>query len=54
MYVVEVTTKKTVFVNAKDEETAKYTACMRASAEEADSCDAAVIDQYNDDWGESV
>ena len=54
MFIVQVTTKTTVFVEAENEENAKYTACMRAPAETADSCYAIVIDKYNDDWSESV
>lgn len=48
MYVVVVTTKTTVFVEAKDEKNAREVACVIAPLQEADSVDAKVIDSYED------
>lgn len=54
MFVVQVTTKTTVFVEAKNEEEARLMACVKAPAEDPDGVDAVVIDKYNDDWSGSV
>lgn len=54
MYVVKITTCKTVFVEADTEESAKLTACVRAKDADVDSAEAVVIDRYEDDWSVSV
>lgn len=54
MYVIKITTNKTVFVEADTEESAKLIACLRAADEENDNEEVVVIDRYEDDWSVSV
>lgn len=54
MYVINITTCKTVFVEADTEESAKLIARLRAADEEDDNVEVVVIDRYEDDWSVSV
>lgn len=47
-YVVQVTMRTTVFVEAENESEARQMACIKAPVEDPDSVDAAVIDSYEE------